>query len=65
VLDRRVAYIEELSLRLYSHMEKRFDDVEAKLDCKANKKQVDLVLGTLDTMLKNQETDEQERLIAK
>jgi hypothetical protein len=46
-------------------MEKRFDDVEAKLDCKANKKQVDLVLGTLDTMLKNQETDEQERLIAK
>jgi len=58
-----VTKLEELALSLYKHTEKRFSEIEGKLDDKADKKQVDLILGTLDTVLRNQETDDQERQI--
>lgn len=62
-LDSKVSKLIDLVMKLYARTEKRFDEIETKLDEKAGKKQVDLILGTLDTVLKNQETEEQERLI--
>ncbi len=50
--------------KLFTYMEQRFDALEAKIDDKADKKQVDSLIGLVDTITKSQETDQQERLIA-
>jgi hypothetical protein len=49
-------------LKLYQHIELRFNELEAKLDTKADKSQVDSIFALLDAHEKRRETDEQERL---
>jgi tryptophan synthase alpha subunit len=41
--------------KLFTYMEQRFDALEAKIDDKADKKQVDSLIGLVDTIAKNQE----------
>jgi len=49
-------------LKLYKHTEVRFDRIEKKLDEKADKADVDRLIGLMDSMIKKQEIDEHERL---
>jgi len=49
--------------KLFTYMERRFDAIEAELAKKVDKSEIDRINATLDAILKNQETDDQERLV--
>jgi hypothetical protein len=48
--------------KLFKYMTKRFDELESKIDAKADDAKVDRVLGLLDAVTKQQEVDQHERL---
>jgi hypothetical protein len=48
-------------LKLYQHTENRFGELEAKLEAKADRQDLDRIYDALDAILKNQETEQQER----
>ena len=52
---------DEQFAKLYAHTEKRFDDLEKRLDSKADKAQVDQILNILDGFANRLEADEHER----
>jgi sulfite reductase alpha subunit-like flavoprotein len=56
------AGLSDQMLKLYQHFEQRTSELESKLDAKASQADMERVLGALDTILKNQETEQQERL---
>lgn len=49
--------------RLFSYMEQRHTDIEVHLQEKADKKDVDTIIKTLDQVIKNQEINTDERLV--
>lgn len=54
-------HFDEQIVKLYAHAEKRFDEVEGKLDGKADKAQADQILNLLDGFANRVEADDQER----
>jgi len=54
---------EDQFTKLFTYMERRFADLEFKLDAKADKVVVDRMLAALDHVLKRLESNEQERLV--
>jgi len=50
--------------KLFKYVERRFDEVEARLDARFDKQdaRIDSILGALDAIAKNQEIEEHERL---
>ena len=53
---------DEQFTKLYKYMTKRFDELEASLDTKADRNQVDRLYTLLDQHVTRQEVDDQERL---
>ena len=49
--------------KLFTYMEERFDRIDKALEKKAEKLDVERILGTLDALAKRQEIDEEERLV--
>ncbi len=49
--------------KLFKYMSKRFDKIDATLVAKANQKDMDKVLGLLDSLAKRQEINDDERLV--
>ncbi len=49
--------------RMFIYMEKRFDDVDNRLDSTASEAEMHKVLNWMDSMEKQVETDTQERLV--
>jgi len=49
--------------RLFTYMEERFDRIDKALEQKAEKHDIDRILGLLDTLAKQQEINEDERLV--
>jgi hypothetical protein len=47
--------------RLFNYMEKRFDQIDKRFD--NTKEQIDRIMSLLDTLAKQQEINEDERLI--
>lgn len=47
--------------KLFNHMNQRFDEVEAKLETKANRSQVDHIQQTLDGIANRLDRDDVER----
>ncbi len=54
---------EDQFTKLFVYMERRFNELEAKIDTKADKTVVDQILVTLVDTLKRLEDNDQERLI--
>ncbi len=48
--------------RLFKHMNVRFDHIEKVLETKADKADLDRIIGLLDPLVKRQETYEHEQL---
>lgn len=61
-LTKQIADVGDQILKLYQHMEQRFGELETKVDAKADDSKVDKMLGLLDAMAKQQETEQHERL---
>lgn len=55
------SYLNEELAKFAGQVNRRFADLEATLDTKADKQDLDRIYGALDTILKNQETEQQER----
>jgi hypothetical protein len=49
--------------KLFTYMEERFDRIDKALEKKAEKSDVERILGALDAFAKRQEIDEEERLV--
>ncbi len=49
--------------KLFRYMEERFDRIDKALENKAEKLDVERILGALDALAKRQEIDEEERLV--
>src|SRR5438045_291085 len=49
--------------KLFKYMTKRFDKIDRALEEKANKVDLERALNILDSMIKRQETCDQERLV--
>jgi hypothetical protein len=49
--------------KLYRFMSRRFDEIDAKLETKADKKDLDRIVGLLDNLTKRFEVVEGERLV--
>ncbi len=49
--------------KLYAFMSKRFDDIDKRLDEKADKKDIERIYGMLDDITKRLEISDDERLV--
>ena len=61
-LSKQISELDETLLKLYKHMEKRFDTIEEGLASKTDKADLDRLQVAVDRVLKNQETEHAERL---